>query len=121
VTFIAFLFTQVVYDSDNRGKCDWTGGYNPQNVFHCTREQAACGIVPYFTMPKYEKDITPIIAAKQDICGATQTGRHLMAPLFVASVLFCGFAVGKLLVEKRESRFVESAEERVDRLERQEE
>lgn len=44
-----------------------------------------------------------------------------MAPLFVASVLFCAFSVGKFLVEKRENRFVESADERVERLERQEE
>ena len=44
-----------------------------------------------------------------------------MAPLFVASVLLCAFAVGKMFVEKRESRFTETADERVDRLERQEE
>lgn len=44
-----------------------------------------------------------------------------MAPLFVASLLMCGVAVSKFFVEKREMRYIESADERVERLERQEE
>ncbi|KAJ4402793.1 hypothetical protein N0V91_007014 [Didymella pomorum] len=121
ITFVAFIFTQVVYDTDNRGKCDWTSGYNPNNVFRCTREQAACNIVGYFKMPDYPEPLQPIYDTKMGICGETQTARHLLAPLFVASVLFCGMSVGKLLVEKRKMRFVESADERIERLERQEE
>lgn len=72
-------------------------------------------------MPEYPEPLQPIYDTKMGICGETQTGRHLLAPLFVASVLFCGMSVGKLLVEKREMRFVESADERIERLERQEE
>lgn len=119
ITFIAFIFTQVVYDTNNRGQCDWTKGYNPNTVFHCTREQAACNIVGYFLLSDDTWDVQGIYNTQRSICGETQTGRHLLAPLFVASVLFCGVAVGKLLVEKREDRFVESADERFDRLARQ--
>jgi hypothetical protein len=36
-------------------------------------------------------------------------------------VLLCACAVAKIVVEKRESRFTETADERVERLERQEE
>ncbi|KAJ8117053.1 hypothetical protein OPT61_g1657 [Boeremia exigua] len=118
ITLIAFVFTQVVFDTDNKGKCDWTQGYNPSNVFQCTREQAACNIVGYFTMGT--ERIQEIYDTKRIICGETQTARHLVAPLFVSSLLMCAFAVGKILVERREKRFIESADERVDRLEKQE-
>lgn len=57
---------------------------------------------------------------KLAICHETQIGRLLVAPLFVASLLMCGFAIGKFLIEKREMKFLESADERVGRLERQE-
>lgn len=120
MTFIAFVFTQVVYDSDNHGSCNWTHGYTPSNVFHCTREQAACGIVGYFKYPQ-PSELKSWYDTKRLICGETQTGRHLLAPLFVAGTLFLGFAVGKFLIEKRENRYMESADERVERLERQEE
>ncbi|KAF2630343.1 hypothetical protein BU25DRAFT_446586 [Macroventuria anomochaeta] len=119
ITLIAFMFTQIVYDTDNKGKCNWEQGYNPGNVFKCTREQAACNIVGYFTMENSK--IQQIFDTKRGICGETQTGRHLVAPLFVASLLMCGLTVAKFLVEKKESRFVESADERVERLEGQEE
>ncbi|KAF3035899.1 hypothetical protein E8E12_001464 [Didymella heteroderae] len=65
VTFIAFVFTQVAYDTDNRGKCDWTSGYNPNNVFHCTREQAACNIVGYFERPEPAREIQAIFDTKR--------------------------------------------------------
>ena len=112
------MFTQIVYDSHNRGKCNWKNGYNPRNVFKCTREQTACDIALYFTMD--DTRLQHIFDTLRGACGTTQTGRHLVAPLFVASALMFGLTVGKFLVEKRENRFIESAEERVERLERQE-
>jgi hypothetical protein len=112
------MFTQIVYDSHNKGKCDWKNGYNPRNVFKCTREQAACDIAFYFT--RDDTKLQQIFYTLQKACGTTQTGRHLVAPLFVASTLMFGLTLGKFLVEKRENRFVESADERVERLERQE-
>ena len=118
ISLISFMFTQIVYDSHNRGKCYWENGYNPRNVFQCTREQAACDIALY--LKRDDAKLQQIFDTMRHVCGTTQTGRHLVAPLFVASVLMCGCAVGKFLVEKREGRFVESAEERVERLERQE-
>lgn len=117
-SFITFVFIQVIYETDNRGLCDWTGSYNPNNVFRCTREQAACNVVRYFTRPATGSELRGLFNTK-GAYGEMQTARHLMAPLFVASVLFCGVAVVKLFVEKRESRFVESADERVARLEGQ--
>ncbi|KAJ4984004.1 hypothetical protein SVAN01_10498 [Stagonosporopsis vannaccii] len=117
VTFIAFVYTQVVFDTDNMGKCDWTQGYKPNAQLKCTREQAICKIVGYFTKDGW--DLSRKYHTMRTICHDTQTGRHLVAPLFVASLLLCGFAVSKFLVEKREIRYFESADERVERLERQ--
>jgi len=118
VTIIAFIYTQSIFDTDNMGKCDWTQGYIPYNTLKCTREQAACNIVGYFAMDSWV--MARRYQQKLAICHETQTGRHLVAPLFVASSLMCGFAVGKFLIEKREMKFIESADERIERLERQE-
>jgi hypothetical protein len=120
-TTIGFIYTQVIYDTDNKGECDWESGYYPDTVLTCTREQAACNIVGYFVYTKDIRYVGPLYDTKREICGETQTGRHLVAPLFVASVLLCACAVAKIVVEKRESRFTETSDERVDRLERQEE
>ncbi|KAF3029586.1 hypothetical protein E8E12_000663 [Didymella heteroderae] len=121
LTSISFIYTQVVYDTNNNGKCDWRRGYYADTVFKCTREQAACNIVGYFILDKDVSDVQPIFDAKREICGETQTGRHLVAPLFVASVFMCALAVAKVFAEKRENRFTETADERIDRLARQEE
>jgi hypothetical protein len=118
VTVIAFIFTQSVFDTDNMRKCDWTQGYIPDMNLQCTHEQAACRIVGYFAQDSWE------MASKwhqnQVICHETQTGRYLVAPLFVASLLMCGSAVGKFLIERGEVKPSESADERVERLMRHE-
>jgi hypothetical protein len=119
VTLIAFLFTFIVYDTKNRGACYWENGYNPSNVFHCTRELAACNIAGYFT--KDEKVMLEIYHNLQRACGDTQTGRHLVAPLFVASLLMLCAGIANFVYEKRQNVFVESADERVERLQRDEE
>ncbi|KAH6616380.1 hypothetical protein C7974DRAFT_44087 [Boeremia exigua] len=121
VTVIAFIYTQSIFDTDNMRKCDWTQGYIPDMNFQCTHEQAACGIVGYFT--KDTKDSWDTARKWRQtgvICHETQTGRYLVASLFVASLLMFGIAVGKFLVEKREMKFSVSADERVERLVAQE-
>ncbi|KAF9695144.1 hypothetical protein EKO04_007040 [Ascochyta lentis] len=119
VTLITFTFSQVIHNTDNKGQCYWEHGYIPNNVFVCTRELAACNIAGYFR--KDDDKLAMLYDTLQRTCGATQTGRHLVAPLFVASVLMFAFSVAKLVVEKRQSVFIETADERVDRLTRQEE
>ena len=122
VTFIAFVYTQAKFDVESKpgGTCYWPDGYATNTNFVCTREQAACGIVGYFINYKSVYDVQPIFDAKRGICGETQTGRHLLAALFAVSVALCASAVGKFVVEKREMRWVETPDERVDRLARQE-
>ncbi|KAF2999415.1 hypothetical protein E8E13_007232 [Curvularia kusanoi] len=125
INLIGFTFTQVVYDTHNKGKCYWENGYYAGTVFKCTPEQTACdGITGLFLWNQDHPQFTHYNTSqmwdvKRESCGEAQTGRHLMAPLFVASVLMCAFAVGKVIVERRKSRFSETADERVDRLARQ--
>lgn len=99
-------------------KCDWTQGYIPDMNLQCTHEQAACGIVGYFAQDS--EGISWKWHQKQVICHETQTGRYLVAPLFVASLLMCGVAIGKLLIRNREKDSARDADERVERLVREE-
>ena len=56
------------------------------------------------------------------MCGASQTGRHLVAPLFVAAALMVVGSGAKFVIRKRAGNVGgESADERVERLQREEE
>ncbi|KAH6622187.1 hypothetical protein C7974DRAFT_457167 [Boeremia exigua] len=119
VSLIAFIYTQIIFDTENSGKCRFADGYTPNNVFDCTREQAAGSIVVFLTNDPTR--LAEIYETQRSVHGDTQTSRALLVPLFVASILMCGFTVGKLLIEKKEYRYVETPDERVERLQRQEE
>ncbi|KAF1851094.1 uncharacterized protein K460DRAFT_412706 [Cucurbitaria berberidis CBS 394.84] len=111
ITFIALIFTTVIFFNNNNGNCFWEDGYNPKTTFTCTREQAACNIGTYFQNSPWW--------ALQGACGQTQTGRHLVAPLFVASVLMFGLGVATFVMGKKgQNEYVESPDERVERLQR---
>ncbi|KAH7398596.1 hypothetical protein BKA66DRAFT_566188 [Pyrenochaeta sp. MPI-SDFR-AT-0127] len=112
-TLIAIVITSIIFTTDHRGSCYWENGYIPNNTLTCTRELAACNIgsflvsVPWWTL--------------QRACGETQTGRHLVAPLFVAGVLLFGLGIARVVVAKRsQNEYLESADERVARLQREE-
>ena len=81
-------------------------------MFHCTRELAACDIVMYFTGVDGHRF--------GEVCGASQTGRHLVAPLFVAAALMVVGSGAKFVIRKRGEK-VGTADERVERLQREEE
>jgi hypothetical protein len=116
---IAFPFSQATHDSNNHGKCYWENGYFPNNHFECTRELAACSIAGYFA-----KDNSRLEETNKNLraaCDTTRTGRRLVVPLFVASVLMFGCSIGKLLVERKKKHGLssETANERVIRLQNQ--
>jgi hypothetical protein len=111
MSLVGLIYTTVIFKSDHRGQCYWEKGYNPNNVFTCTRELAACNIVSYFVNGTYN-------LALRQVCGETQTGRHLVAPLFVASTLLFGVSIAKVVLGRKEGVVGETADERVERLQR---
>jgi hypothetical protein len=114
VTLITLIFTTIIFNSHNKGDCDPSLGFYPGYEMICTRELAACQVVHYFADTYWED--------RDSACGGTQTGRHLVAPLFVASVLILGLGIARLFVErKRQNEYIGSADERVQRLQREEE
>ena len=70
------MFTQIVYDTKNKGYCRWKAGYIPNNLFECTRELAACDIVNNF----YKDDLGmhTVVAFLQTACIETQAWSRLV-------------------------------------------
>lgn len=112
VTLVALIFTSVIFNSNNNGACYWENGYVPNNTLTCTRELAACNIGMYLVNVHWW--------TLQNACGQTQTGRHLVAPLFVASVLLSALGIAILLVGRKMQNNVVSADDRVENLQREE-
>ncbi|KAH7064400.1 hypothetical protein BKA63DRAFT_572308 [Paraphoma chrysanthemicola] len=114
MTLVGLIYATVIFKSNHHGQCYWENGYYPNNTFICTRELAACNIVSYFRQTRYNRFMP-------QVCGATQTGRHLIAPLFAVSTLLFAVAIAKVVMGSQETVTRETADERVERLQREEE
>ncbi|OAL43301.1 hypothetical protein IQ07DRAFT_593107 [Pyrenochaeta sp. DS3sAY3a] len=111
VTIIALIFSSIIYSTDNSGSCWWENGYNNGATLTCTRELATCNIAKYFV----DIDRSKLNPA----CGPAQTGRHLVAALFGVSGALLGVSGAKFLLSRSQPNdFVETADERVARLQR---
>ncbi|KAF2821784.1 hypothetical protein CC86DRAFT_373561 [Ophiobolus disseminans] len=122
-TLIALISSSVIFNTSNGKECYWENGYRPENVFTCSRELAACATAPYFSQHWESPDFWPRYQARRTACGETQTGRHLVIPLFVVAVLLFALSGLKVVLAKKalRSESGEGADERVERLQREEE
>lgn len=120
-TYKAFVYAQVINDTDNRGQCIWTDNYYSHTRLKCTREQAACNIVGHFILDETDLGAEAISDAQRGICEETQTGKQLVAALCAVSLLMCGLAVGRFFIERKELRRLERADFENERSEKQDE
>lgn len=103
-TLISFLYTQVIFSTDNCGRCIQESAYTPNAHLTCTPEQAACAIVLWFDNPMN-------FLFEDTACGPARNERHLVIALFAAaSVLFAITMVKYVTVGPRAYDSVESAE-----------
>jgi hypothetical protein len=119
-TLIALIFTTVIRETNNRGSCYWgEQGGKLDNKLTCTRELAICRIVHQFDRTESHMGL----AAENfwQLCPQAMTARHLVAVLFAAAVVMFGSGLAKMvLARKGENAYVETADDRVDRLQREE-
>jgi hypothetical protein len=119
-TLISLIFTTVIRETNNRGLCYWgESGSIRDNKFTCTRELAVCRIVKYFD--RTETHMGWAAKGFWELCPQAETARHLIAGLFAVALLMFSSGLAKMvLARKGENAYVETADDRVERLQREE-
>jgi hypothetical protein len=111
-TFIFIIVSSVKYESLAHSTCRWSEGRFSQAQLTCTRELVACELINFLTDTNR--------ADNRRVCRETKGARVILVPLTVLTVVLVALYGLRIHMLKTVKSVDDSAEERVERLLREE-
>ncbi|KAJ4366388.1 hypothetical protein N0V83_008024 [Neocucurbitaria cava] len=111
-TFISIIVSSVKYESLANSTCKWSEGRFSNPQLTCTRELVACELINFLTDTNW--------ADNRRVCRETKGARVILVPLTVLTFVLVALYALRIHMLKTVKSVDDSAEQRVERLQREE-